>query len=60
MRTDAQGRYALDTVFPKGYDGGPSHIHFATGHPDADGVVTELIFDAATARAEYDITLRPR
>jgi protocatechuate 3,4-dioxygenase beta subunit len=60
VRTDESGRYTLDTVFPKGYDGGPSHIHFAFGHPDAEGVVTELIFDAPTDRAEYDITLRAR
>jgi protocatechuate 3,4-dioxygenase beta subunit len=60
VRTDAEGRYTLDTVFPKGYDGGPSHIHFAAGHPDAEGLVTELVFAARTDRAEYDITLRPR
>jgi protocatechuate 3,4-dioxygenase beta subunit len=56
-RTDATGRYTLDTVYPKGYDGGPSHIHFSFGHPDAEGIATELIFDAPTDRAEYDITL---
>ena len=60
VRTDEQGRYTLDTVYPRGYDGGPSHIHFAFGHPDAEGVVTELVFDAPTDEAEYDITLRPR
>jgi protocatechuate 3,4-dioxygenase beta subunit len=59
-RTDASGRYTLDTVYPKGYDGGPSHIHFSFGHPDAEGIVTELVFDAPTDKAEYDITLRPR
>lgn len=57
-RTDASGRYTLDTVFPKGYDGGPSHIHFSVGHPDAEGIVTELMLGAPTDRAEYDITLR--
>jgi protocatechuate 3,4-dioxygenase beta subunit len=60
VRTDADGRYTLDSVFPKGYDGGPSHIHFEAGHPDAAGLVTELVFDAPTDRAGYDITLRPR
>jgi protocatechuate 3,4-dioxygenase beta subunit len=60
VRTDADGRYTFDTVMPKGYDGGPAHIHFEAGHPDAEGLVTELIFDAPTTRAEYDITLRPR
>jgi protocatechuate 3,4-dioxygenase beta subunit len=60
VRTDEQGRYTLDTVYPRGYDGGPSHIHFAFGHPDTQGLVTELVFDAPTDEAEYDITLRPR
>jgi protocatechuate 3,4-dioxygenase beta subunit len=60
VRTDAEGRYTLDTVMPKGYNGGPAHIHFAAGHPDAAGVVTELVLGAPTHRAEYDITLRPR
>jgi protocatechuate 3,4-dioxygenase beta subunit len=59
-QTDAKGRFTFDTVMPKGYDGGPAHIHFEAGHTGAEGLVTELIFDAPTARAEYDITLRPR
>ena len=58
LRTDDQGRYTLDTVMPKGYDGGPAHIHFAFGHPDAEGLVTELVFGGPTSRTEYDITLR--
>jgi protocatechuate 3,4-dioxygenase beta subunit len=60
LRTDDAGRYTLDTVMPKGYDRGPAHIHFAFGHPEAEGLVTELVLGAPTARAEYDITLRPR
>lgn len=60
VRTDAEGRYSLDTVFPKGYAGGPAHIHFAAGHPDAAGLVAELVLGAPTDRVEYDITLRPR
>lgn len=26
---------------PKGYDGGPAHIHFAAGHPGATGLATD-------------------
>jgi protocatechuate 3,4-dioxygenase beta subunit len=59
-RTDAGGRYTFDTVMPKGYDGGPAHIHFSFGHPDAEGLVTELVFGGPTSKAEYDITLRAR
>jgi protocatechuate 3,4-dioxygenase beta subunit len=60
MRTDEDGRYAFVSVMPKGYDGGPAHIHFQTGHPDAQGVVTELVLDAPAAEIEYDIVLRDR
>ena len=60
LLTDDEGRYTLDTVFPTGYDNAPPHIHFSFGHPDAEGIVTELVFGGPTARAEYDITLRPR
>jgi protocatechuate 3,4-dioxygenase beta subunit len=60
LLTDDEGRYTLDTVFPKGYDTAPPHIHFSFGHPDAEGIVTELVFGGPTARAEYDITLRAR
>jgi protocatechuate 3,4-dioxygenase beta subunit len=60
LLTDDEGRYTLDTVMPRGYDGGPAHIHFSFGHPEAEGLVTELVFDAPTDQAEYDITLRDR
>ena len=46
VRTGADGRYTLDTVMPRGYDGGPAHIHMHAGHPKAQGVTTELVFDA--------------
>jgi protocatechuate 3,4-dioxygenase beta subunit len=67
--TGEDGRYALDTVMPRGYDGGPAHIHLRAGHPDAEGVVTELLFGSETnpqavtveardGTAELDIVLR--
>jgi protocatechuate 3,4-dioxygenase beta subunit len=67
--TGADGRYTLDTVMPRGYDGGPAHIHMQAGHPDARGLATELLFgdetnpQAATVEvrdgtAELDIVLR--
>jgi protocatechuate 3,4-dioxygenase beta subunit len=59
-RTDEQGRYTLDTVMPKGYDGGRAHIHFAFGHADAQGLVTELVLDAPAAEVDYDVVLRDR
>ena len=57
-RTGADGRYTFDTVMPGGYEGRAPHIHMEAGHPEAVGVVTELIFDAAAKTAEFDIVLR--
>jgi protocatechuate 3,4-dioxygenase beta subunit len=59
VRTDANGRYTLETVMPGSYNGGTPHIHIEVGHPDADGIVTELDFDdGAPRRATFDIVLR--
>jgi hypothetical protein len=46
VRTDAAGRYALDTVMPGRYPDAraPAHIHFEVGHPKAKGILTELLF----------------
>ena len=52
VRTDADGRYTLDTVKPRGYDGGLAHIHVAAVHPDFDGVVTEIVFDDGRVQVE--------
>jgi protocatechuate 3,4-dioxygenase beta subunit len=58
VRTGDDGRYTLDTVMPRGYAGGPAHIHMEVGHPDAEGIVTELVFDAPVKTADFDIVLR--
>ena len=72
IRTEADGSYGLGTVMPKGYAGGPPHIHVTAGHPDAEGLLTELIFgpegspdvvamplrDVEDGRAELDIVLK--
>jgi protocatechuate 3,4-dioxygenase beta subunit len=58
VRTGDDGRYTLDTVMPRGYAGGPPHIHMEVGHPDAEGIVTELVFDAPARTADFDIVLR--
>jgi protocatechuate 3,4-dioxygenase beta subunit len=67
VRTDATGRYALDTVMPRGYNGGPAHIHVAVDHPEAAGILTELVLEAGDVpvrrgadgrlRAVFDIVL---
>ena len=60
VRTGDDGGYTLDTVMPRGYQGGPAHIHMEAGHPDAEGVVTELVLDGPVKSADFDIVLRVR
>jgi protocatechuate 3,4-dioxygenase beta subunit len=45
-RTDAAGRYALETVMPGHYRDAraPAHIHFEVSHRAARGIMTELRF----------------
>jgi protocatechuate 3,4-dioxygenase beta subunit len=49
LRTDERGRYRIETVKPGHYKGEaqppPAHIHFEVRHPDATGVLTELLFE---------------
>jgi protocatechuate 3,4-dioxygenase beta subunit len=48
LRTDQRGRYRFETVKPGHYKGAeqppPAHIHFEVRHPEAAGVLTELLF----------------
>jgi catechol 1,2-dioxygenase len=48
LRTDAMGRYRFETVRPGHYKGEaappPAHIHLEIRHPEATGVLTELLF----------------
>ena len=57
IRTDAQGRYAFETVVPGRYaepDPPPRHIHLALSHPGARSLTTELRFagDAGVAAGD--------
>jgi protocatechuate 3,4-dioxygenase beta subunit len=49
LRTDQRGRYRFETVRPGHYKGEaeppPAHIHFDVQHPDAAGLLTELLFE---------------
>jgi protocatechuate 3,4-dioxygenase beta subunit len=53
LRTDRQGRYRFETVRPGHYKGEerppPAHIHFEVRHPDAAGLLTELLFEGDPA-----------
>jgi protocatechuate 3,4-dioxygenase beta subunit len=61
VRTDARGRYALDSVVPGTYGGTPRHIHMEVGHPRAAGLAPELILeDNAGPVVTFDIVLRRR
>jgi catechol 1,2-dioxygenase len=53
LRTDARGRYQFTTVKPGHYkgqaDAPPAHIHLEVSHPDAGGLMTELLFEGDPA-----------
>jgi protocatechuate 3,4-dioxygenase beta subunit len=53
LRTDGRGRYRFETVKPGHYRGEarppPAHIHFEVRHPDAAGLLTELLFEGDPA-----------
>jgi protocatechuate 3,4-dioxygenase beta subunit len=53
LRTDGRGRYRFETVKPGHYKGEarppPAHIHFEVRHPDATGLLTELLFEGDPA-----------
>jgi catechol 1,2-dioxygenase len=61
VRTDANGRYQLDTIMPGHYKGAgsapPAHIHIGVSHPGDGQVLTELHFagdPALSANAHED------
>ena len=53
LRTDERGRYRFETVKPGHYKGEarppPAHIHLEVRHPDATGLLTELLFEGDPA-----------
>jgi protocatechuate 3,4-dioxygenase beta subunit len=56
-RTDARGRYALETVVPGTYSGGRAHIHVVAGRDDATWLETEFLIDSNEPRARFDLVL---
>jgi len=61
VRTDARGRYTLDSVMPGSYEGTPPHIHMEVGHTRAAGLIPELVVeDGARSVVTYDIVLPRR
>ena len=65
LRTDERGRYRIETVKPGHYKGEaqppPAHIHFEVQHPDATGVLTELLFEGDPHLGPYPpgVVVRP-
>lgn len=54
IRTDAQGRYAFDTILPGNYRVDedwvrPRHIHFIISHPGHASLTTQLYFEGDPA-----------
>ena len=44
MRTDAQGHYRYETIRPKGYGGGPAHVHYIVSTREPKGWQFEMSF----------------
>jgi protocatechuate 3,4-dioxygenase beta subunit len=61
-RTDADGRFEFRAVRPGSYAGQPAHVHMVVGHPEADGIGTELQFEDGDKDAveRFEIVLRRR
>ena len=61
-RTDADGRFEFRAVRPGSYAGQRAHVHMVVGHPEADGIGTELQFEDGDKDAveRFEIVLRRR
>ena len=58
MKTDAQGRYAFETIQPGHYDNRPKHIHYMVTHPSQAPLVTQMYF-AGDPRLGANDTCQP-
>src|SRR6185369_10375949 len=52
MRTDAQGRYRLETNLPPPYSGRPRHIHVMLKPPKGKALTTQLYFAGESRGAD--------
>ncbi len=58
VKTDAQGRYRLETNLPPPYSGRPRHIHVKLQAPQGKVVTTQLYFPGESRGADRDLVLK--
>ena len=59
VRTDAQGRYRLETNLPPPYSGRPRHIHVMLKPPQGKALTTQLYFAGESRGADRALVLKP-
>jgi protocatechuate 3,4-dioxygenase beta subunit len=57
VRTDSQGRYALETNLPPPYSGRPRHIHVKLRRPDGKVLTTQLYFPGESRGADRGLVV---
>lgn len=57
--SDRRGRYRLQTSYPPGYVGRPSHIHMLVDAQGYEGLVTQHYPKKGAKRAAFDLVLVP-
>ena len=58
VRTDAQGRYRLETNMPPPYMGRPRHIHVKAQRPGGRELTTQLYFPGESRGAASELVVR--
>jgi protocatechuate 3,4-dioxygenase beta subunit len=58
VRTDAQGRYALETHLPPPYSGRPRHIHVKLQAPGGKILTTQLYFPGESRGADRALVVK--
>ena len=53
LRTDAEGRYRIRSVFPGAYAGAPAHVHFVILEPTLDQGIVNVRRDGHDPTAPY-------
>jgi protocatechuate 3,4-dioxygenase beta subunit len=58
MRTDAQGRYRLETNLPPPYSGRPRHVHVKLQPPGGKVLTTQLYFPGESRGADRALVVK--
>lgn len=59
VKTDAEGRYHLETNLPPPYSGRPRHVHVKVQRPGGKPLTTQLYFLGESGGADPKLVLKP-